>query len=107
MSQFLVVNTYATLLAILLHCCQHGIASANEDDPTSRPLSTGLVVTTKSWYEKRVDRYYQLHEMRRKWEQIQQGRKTWPKKKGRCEHSPWMIDGVNPVMEESKRGVYM
>ena len=99
----LVFSIFATLLAILLYCCQSSIVSAN---PTSKPLSTELAGTTKSWYEKRVDRYYHYYKIKKKWEQVQQGRKTWPKKKGRCEHSPWMIDGVNPVIEESKRGTY-
>ena len=28
----------------------------------------------------------------------------WPRIRGRCEPSPWVIDGVNPVMEEAAKG---
>ena len=60
--------------------------------------------TKKSWYQQQVDRYYNYHKYKLKLEQVRSGRKKWPKKKGRCTHSPWKIDGVNPVMEEAKRG---
>ena len=110
----LVLNSSTTLLAILLYCSQLGGVASAADNPTaaSRLLSVASSTVSsspsrKSWYEQKVDRYYHWYKIKKKWEQIQQGRKIWPKKKGRCEHSPWVIDGVNPVMEESKRGILL
>jgi len=28
----------------------------------------------------------------------------WPRIRGRCKHSPWTIESVNPVMEEAAKG---
>ncbi|XP_066926036.1 selenoprotein Pa-like [Clytia hemisphaerica] len=71
---------------------------------TTKKVIIVYKTTKKSWYQKQVDRYYNYHKYKRKLEQVRRGRKKWPKKKGRCAHSPWKIDDVNPVIEEAKRG---
>lgn len=58
----------------------------------------GIARPTKQqgYYQQVYGRYYKKYKY---W-----SKKKWPKVKGRCSHSPWEIDGVNPVMEEAKRG---
>ena len=99
----------------ILHCFQSGVTTetvenkSNKDAATKTTAATSVTSTTasvKSWYQQQANRYYKLAELKRKWDQVQLGRKKWPKKKGRCQHASWMIDNVNPVMEEAKRGTF-
>jgi len=57
-----------------------------------------------SYYKTLHDYYYNYHKFGKVYKKWTRGRVTWPKKNGRCSHSPWKIDGINPVMEEAKRG---
>lgn len=54
-----------------------------------------------NYYNKYANYQYRkkYHYKRKKYKYIK-----WPRIRGRCSHSPWFIKGVNPVIEEAKKG---
>lgn len=82
---------HTCLFFLLLYTCLPGIENTKNTYPAT---SRG-----RSYYQQMKDYYYRYYKYK-----AYAKRRKWPKVKGRCAHSSWKIDDINPVIEEAKRG---